>query len=135
MINNAVIMSVDFRRPEPDGQPRRRQVKIQRRYMDIINKMHDMYPAEFTPRPSYDGVKNMFSTVRHQNRMVCRCARRPAHSLFGGLVLFCKVVARVPILCAEIVLFQRQRRVLTTRPRAGVLDCRKAFRRYDVLRE
>lgn len=77
MINNAVIMSVDFRRPEPDGQPRRRQVKIQRRYMDIINKMHDMYPAEFTPRPSYDGVKNMFSTVRHQNRMVCRCGAAP----------------------------------------------------------
>ncbi|KAI0093804.1 Piwi domain-containing protein [Irpex rosettiformis] len=65
---DVVIMRLDYRRLDPNGQPQRKEVKLQRRYMDIINRLHDQHEREFTPRPSYDGVKNMFSSVRHQNK-------------------------------------------------------------------
>ncbi len=61
----AVIFKLNYSRPDANGGPQRKDVKLKGiRYMEVMSKLHDSYPRVFNPRPVYDGVKNMFSSIK-----------------------------------------------------------------------
>ncbi|KAI0345055.1 Piwi-domain-containing protein [Trametopsis cervina] len=64
---DVVLYKLEFHRLDAMGAPNRKEVGTTKRYMDIINKMHDTNPQEFDTRPCYDGKRNMFSLKRHRN--------------------------------------------------------------------